>query len=316
MDQDQASQTKPPQTQAPQTQMPRANQPKSGGKSNTILIVVIILMVFIVLGIGGYFAYKFIKTKYLTTTNIASTLATKTANSSGKVSIKSVLESLMYPGSTIYDQKQGEGNVYVAEMTLNSNDSVDTIKNYYLDLVKNKNWKITAQGSGDVNNYSMTIDASNFTDELDITKYDGYDYTDIRHRIDGDNLVADGIYIPSASTSAAVSSSTTANATSSSSDYIISDSNSRVISKSELLSLSPWQLKVARNEIYARYGRSFVHKDMQCYFAQKSWYKSSDSFTESMLSTTENKNVATIQAYEQETNSPLASHDSGCNTNN
>lgn len=311
MDQNQTSQTNSSPVQTPQT-----NQPKSGGKSNVVLIVAIILMVFVILGIGGYFAYKFIKTKYLTTTNTASTQATKTASSSGKVSVKTVLETLMYPGSTIYDQKQGEGNAYIAEMTLNSNDSVDTIKDYYLALIKKNNWKISAQGSSGANNYSMTIDANNFTDELDITKYDGYDYTDIRHQLDGDNLIADGIYIPSASTSAVASSSATANTTSSSSDYIISDSNSRVISKSELLSLSPWQLKVARNEIYARYGRPFVHKDMQCYFSQKSWYKSSDSFTESMLSATDNKNVATIQAYEQETSSPLASSDSGCNTNN
>lgn len=311
MDQNQTSQTNSPPVQTPQT-----NRPKSGGKSNVVLIVAIILMVFIILGIGGYFAYKFIKTKYLATTGTTSTVATKTASSSGKVSIKSVLETLMYPGSTIYDQKQGGGSAYIAEMTLNSNDSVDTIKNYYLALTEKNNWKISAQGSNGANNYSMTIAANNFTDELDITKYDGYDYTDIRHLLDGDSLVADGIYIPSASTSATVSSSTTANTTSSSSDYIISDSSSRVISRSELLSLSPWQLKVARNEIYARYGRPFVHKDMQCYFAQKSWYKSSDSFTESMLSTTDNKNVATIQAYEQETSSPLASSDSGCNTNN
>jgi len=97
-------------------------------------------------------------------------------------------------------------------------------------------------------------------------------------------------------------------------EYVISDSNSRLIDRSELIGLTPWQLKVARNEIYARHGRPFVHKDMQCYFAKKSWYTQVDSFNESMLSAVENKNVATIQAYEREIDSPLASHDSGCNT--
>lgn len=103
--------------------------------------------------------------------------------------------------------------------------------------------------------------------------------------------------------------------TASVSDYVIDDSGTRVILRSELVDLTPWQLKVARNEIYARQGREFVHKDLQCYFAKKTWYKVDANYSESSLSTTENKNIATIQAYEEETNSPLASEDSGCNTN-
>lgn len=98
-------------------------------------------------------------------------------------------------------------------------------------------------------------------------------------------------------------------------DYIISDSNTRVVSESELTSFSAWQLKVARNEIYARYGRPFVHKDLQCYFAKKSWYTEDSSATNPTLTTTEGKNVATIQAYEEKIGSNLASSDSGCDTN-
>lgn len=36
------------------------------------------------------------------------------------------------------------------------------------------------------------------------------------------------------------------------------------------------------------------------------------NFTESMLSTLENKNVATIKEYETKINSPLLSKDTGC----
>jgi len=115
-----------------------------------------------------------------------------------------------------------------------------------------------------------------------------------------------------ANTSLTASSTAT---TASASDYIIEDSNTRVILQSELADLTPWQLKVARNEIYARHGREFVHKDLQCYFAKKSWYKEDSSFSESSLTATENKNIATIKSYEDKTNSPLASEDSGCNTN-
>lgn len=95
-------------------------------------------------------------------------------------------------------------------------------------------------------------------------------------------------------------------------DYVIADSNSRLIKEAELVSLTPWQLKVARNEIYARYGRPFVHKDLQCYFATKGWYAVNNDFSESELSTLENKNVATIKAYEEKIDSPMASKDSGC----
>lgn len=94
--------------------------------------------------------------------------------------------------------------------------------------------------------------------------------------------------------------------------YVIADSNSRVISQAELVSLTPWQLKVARNEIYARYGRPFVHKDLQCYFAHQLWYRGNPNYSESMLSAIDNKNVATIQEYERLTNSPLQNFDSGC----
>jgi hypothetical protein len=96
------------------------------------------------------------------------------------------------------------------------------------------------------------------------------------------------------------------------SGYILPDSNSREISEAELLSLTPWQLKVARNEIYARYGRSFVHQDLACYFATKTWYVKNPAFSASQLTVLENKNVATILLYEQKINSPVMNVDSGC----
>lgn len=95
-------------------------------------------------------------------------------------------------------------------------------------------------------------------------------------------------------------------------DYVISDSDSRIISEAELVNLTPWELKVARNEIYARHGRPFVHKDLQCYFASKSWYHGNPNYSDSLLSTIDNKNIATIKSYEEKINSPLLSQDTGC----
>lgn len=94
--------------------------------------------------------------------------------------------------------------------------------------------------------------------------------------------------------------------------YMISDSNTRVIAETEIINFTPWQLKVARNEIYARHGRPFVHKDLQCYFANQSWYHGNPNYSENLLTAIENKNVSTIQTYEKKINSPLQNHDSGC----
>jgi len=94
--------------------------------------------------------------------------------------------------------------------------------------------------------------------------------------------------------------------------YVLSGSNSRLIAESELTNLTPWQLKVARNEIYARHGRTFVHQDLACYFSNQNWYTINPNFSESQLSSTENKNVATILNYEKKISSLCTDYDSGC----
>ena len=95
-------------------------------------------------------------------------------------------------------------------------------------------------------------------------------------------------------------------------DYVIADSDSRLIKEEELVDFTPWELKVARNEIYARHGRPFVHKDLQCYFATKDWYEIDPNYSESMLSDLEHRNVATILAHEEKIDSPILQKDTGC----
>lgn len=104
----------------------------------------------------------------------------------------------------------------------------------------------------------------------------------------------------------------TATVSASPSDYIFFDSDKREITRGELTGLSEWQLKVARNEIYARHGRSFEHRDLQCYFDKMPWYKTDENYSESALSTLENQNIATILEYEKEINSSYLDYDSGC----
>ena len=52
----------------------------------------------------------------------------------------------------------------------------------------------------------------------------------------------------------------------SSTDYILLNSDERYIDKSELSSLGQWQLRLARNEIYARHGYLLNNKKMKKYF--------------------------------------------------
>lgn len=151
---------------------------------------------------------------------------------------------------------------------------------------------------------------------LGVGGYFGWKYLQSRSTATATTTASPAL-IPSPSTSPSATATPTATPSLSSSkvisgDYVISDSDTRVIKEAEIRDFTPWQLKVARNEIYARHGRPFVHKDLQCYFATKSWYKIDTSFTEASLSVIETKNIATIKAFEEKINSPMLAKDTGC----
>ena len=87
-----------------------------------------------------------------------------------------------------------------------------------------------------------------------------------------------------------------------SSEYILPDSSQRVLADSEVSGLSKQELRLARNEIYARHGRRFDDQELQNYFNSKSWYSGTinpSDFSESLLSSTEKNNIDTIKKYEQ-----------------
>ena len=91
-------------------------------------------------------------------------------------------------------------------------------------------------------------------------------------------------------------------AASSGGDFILPDSSSRTYTASELSKFSDYELFIARNEIYARYGRKFQSSDLQSYFDSKSWYHgtlSAGEFDESILSDVELANAATILSVEE-----------------
>lgn len=91
----------------------------------------------------------------------------------------------------------------------------------------------------------------------------------------------------------------------SSTDYILLNSDERYIDKSELSSLGQWQLRLARNEIYARYGYSFEDEELRRYFLNKSWYEedssiNKDTWSDDCLNEYEKANRNLIVSYEEE----------------
>lgn len=85
------------------------------------------------------------------------------------------------------------------------------------------------------------------------------------------------------------------------SNYILPESSTRILTDSKVKNLTKEQLRLARNEIYARHGRRFDDVELQNYFNSKSWYSGTiapDDFTEEMLSEIEKKNIELIKKYE------------------
>ena len=58
------------------------------------------------------------------------------------------------------------------------------------------------------------------------------------------------------------------------------------------------QLRIKRNEIYARYGRRFKSADLNKHFGAQSWYRVSDSYSDALLTKNDKANVALIKSFE------------------
>lgn len=72
----------------------------------------------------------------------------------------------------------------------------------------------------------------------------------------------------------------------------------RLLEISDLSGLGNKDLKIMRNEIYARHGYIFKTPEMKEYFAAQSWYHGQYADVSSMLSAIEQRNVALIKKYE------------------
>lgn len=74
------------------------------------------------------------------------------------------------------------------------------------------------------------------------------------------------------------------------------------LTDADCMALSKEELRIARNEIYAAYGRMFTSQDLIDYFNSKPWYQGtipSDQFDDSVLTEIQKANIRTIQSYEE-----------------
>lgn len=92
--------------------------------------------------------------------------------------------------------------------------------------------------------------------------------------------------------------------------YVLPESDSAYYSTADLSGLSDQELYVARNEIYARHGRTFKNADLQNWFNQMSWYQgiySPEEFDSKVqLNDYEKQNANTILALEKSRGSVYA----------
>lgn len=84
------------------------------------------------------------------------------------------------------------------------------------------------------------------------------------------------------------------------SEYILPDSNKRRLLESDIELLSLEELKLARNEIFARHGYVFSTPEIKAYFEKKSWYKENPNYYDGDLNEIERYNINFIKKHEAE----------------
>ena len=85
-------------------------------------------------------------------------------------------------------------------------------------------------------------------------------------------------------------------------EYMIPESDSRYIDFNDLAGMDSDELRIARNEIYARHGRRFKSEELQTYFDSKSWYQGTiapGDFKEKVFNKYENANISFILKVER-----------------
>ncbi len=217
-------------------------------------------------------------------------------------------EAFFYP-NTLSEQDDWD-----FDLVFYTNDPAKIVYQYYEDLIKLNNWYLGPSGlaTGDETGF-FHIYQNDFNVDINISTVDSEQgLTKIEIRIDPKDTTTITSSLNRPSIQPTPPRDTELVQKLDEKDYILSFSNSRKITRDDLVGLTDWQLKVARNEIFARHGRAFVHQDLSCYFHELAWYEIDSEYSENLLSPLEVSNAVFILNYEKEINSSLIDKDTGC----
>lgn len=89
--------------------------------------------------------------------------------------------------------------------------------------------------------------------------------------------------------------------------YVCPESNQRLLTVDDLRNRTPDELRLMRNEIFARHGKVFKDQSLAQHFATQPWYHSNPALSsmKGLLSAIEEKNIAFILAYEKTGGRPM-----------
>ncbi len=82
-------------------------------------------------------------------------------------------------------------------------------------------------------------------------------------------------------------------------EFFFPESNSRILEAQELSGMTKVELRIARNEIYARYGWRFESEELADYFEGKAWYVAGENVDDTILSDVERANIELITEAEK-----------------
>ncbi len=74
------------------------------------------------------------------------------------------------------------------------------------------------------------------------------------------------------------------------------------MSVNDLGGMSKADLRVARNEVFARHGRAFSSEDLQAHFGSQDWYQVNADYSDAMLTDADTAKVALIASFETDQN--------------
>ena len=82
--------------------------------------------------------------------------------------------------------------------------------------------------------------------------------------------------------------------------YVGTFKNDPKLSAERVAAWAPKQLRIKRNEVYARYGRAFSSDDLKAHFGRQGWYEVRSSYSDTLLTANDRANVSLIKSFEGE----------------